>query len=105
MLPELEARAWMHHAEHVAHTSFWSVARRLPRLVREAVGLAWATSRRDTAASIGLNVAAGVMTTLGLLATTGVLRELFAAGPTPDRIRAALPALALAAAAVPAAAG
>ncbi|MGC4806875.1 ABC transporter ATP-binding protein [Micromonospora sp. DT233] len=100
VLPELEARAWMHHAEHVAHTTFWSVARRLPRLVREAVALAWATSRRDTAASIGLNVAAGVMTTLGLLATTGVLRELFAAGPTPGRIRAALPALALTAAAV-----
>ncbi|WP_432958690.1 ABC transporter ATP-binding protein [Micromonospora haikouensis] len=100
VLPELEDRAWMHHATEFAHTTFWAVARRLPRLVREAVALAWATSRRDTAASIGLNVAAGVMTTLGLLATTGVLRELFAAGPTPDRIRAALPALALAAAAV-----
>ncbi|MEU0156647.1 ABC transporter ATP-binding protein [Micromonospora fulviviridis] len=62
--------------------------------------LAWATSRRDTLASIGLNVAAGVLTTLGLLATTGVLHQLFAAGPTPDRIRAALPALVLAAAAV-----
>ncbi|WP_229401759.1 ABC transporter ATP-binding protein [Micromonospora okii] len=100
VLPELEDRAWMHHAHEFAHTSFWAVARRLPRLVHEAVALAWATSRRDTAASLGLNIAAGVLTTLGLLATTGVLRELFAAGPTPDRIRAALPALALAAAAV-----
>ncbi|MFI0794433.1 ABC transporter ATP-binding protein [Micromonospora rubida] len=99
-LPELEDRAWLHHANDFAHTSFWAVARRLPRLVREAIALAWATSRRDTAASIGLNVAAGAMTTLGLLATTGVLRELFAAGPTPDRIRGALPALALTAAAV-----
>jgi ATP-binding cassette subfamily B protein/ATP-binding cassette subfamily C protein len=100
VLPELEDRAWMHHAHEFAHTSFWAVARRLPRLVREAVTLAWATSRRDTLASLGLNIVAGVMTTLGLLATTGVLRELFAAGPTPDRIRAALPALAIAAAAV-----
>ncbi|MEK8105586.1 hypothetical protein NKG94_11380 [Micromonospora sp. M12] len=58
------------------------MARRLPRLVREAVGLAWSTNRRDTISSIGLNVAAGVMTTFGLLATTSVLRELFAAGPT-----------------------
>ncbi|MEE3921549.1 hypothetical protein V2I01_34730 [Micromonospora sp. BRA006-A] len=72
----------------------------LPALIREAISLAWATSRRDTAASLGLNVAAGVLTTLGLLATTGVLHQLFAAGPTPDRIRAALPALTLAAAAV-----
>ena len=62
-----------------------------------------ATNRRDTIASIGLNIAAGVMTTFGLLATTSVLRELFAAGPTPDRVRAALPALVVAAAAVMAA--
>ncbi|MFU8871699.1 ABC transporter ATP-binding protein [Micromonospora sp. SL4-19] len=99
-LPELEDGHWMHRATEFAHTSFGSVARRLPALVREAVALAWATSRRDTVASIGLNVAAGVLTTLGLLATTGVLQQLFAAGPTPDRIRAALPALLLAAAAV-----
>ncbi|MFY1615635.1 ABC transporter ATP-binding protein [Micromonospora sp. WMMD736] len=105
VLPELEDAVWMHHAHTFAHTSFWAVARRLPRLVREAVALAWATNRADTVASIGLNVAAGVMTTFGLLATTGVLRELFAAGPTPDRVRAALPALIVAATAVSARGG
>ncbi|MGC4861608.1 ABC transporter ATP-binding protein [Micromonospora sp. DT68] len=105
MLPELEDRDWLHHAQEFAHTSFWAVARRLPRLVREAVGLAWSTNRGDTVASIGLNIAAGVMTTFGLLATTSVLRELFAAGPTPDRVRSALPALIVAAAAVSARGG
>lgn len=100
VLPELEDPDWMHHARQIAQTSFWAVARRLPRLVGEAIGVAWATSRRDTITSIGLNIAAGVMTTFGLLATTRVLTELFAAGPTPDRVRAALPALLLAAAAV-----
>ncbi|WP_329100730.1 ABC transporter ATP-binding protein/permease [Micromonospora sp. NBC_01699] len=100
VLPEMEDPDWMHHAREVAQTSFWAVARRLPHLVREAIGVAWATSRRDTIASIGLNIAAGFMTTFGLLATTTVLTELFAAGPTPDRVRAALPALAVAAAAV-----
>ncbi|MFI6763816.1 ABC transporter ATP-binding protein [Micromonospora sp. NPDC050417] len=99
VLPELEDPDWMHHARQVAQTSFWAVARRLPRLVREAIGVAWATNRRDTVASIGLNIAAGVMTTFGLLATTSVLTELFAAGPTPDRVRAAVPALLVAAAA------
>ncbi|SCE98016.1 hypothetical protein [Micromonospora mirobrigensis] len=54
-LPELEDGHWMHHATEFAHTSFAAVARRLPHLVREAVTLAWATSRRDTAAAIGLN--------------------------------------------------
>ncbi|MFE9913794.1 ABC transporter ATP-binding protein [Micromonospora sp. NPDC005553] len=105
VLPELEDRDWLHHAQEFAHTSFWAVARRLPRLVREAVGLAWSTNQRDTVASIGLNIAAGVMTTFGLLATTSVLRELFAAGPTPDRVRSALPALIVAAAAVSARGG
>ncbi|MEV0003649.1 ABC transporter ATP-binding protein [Micromonospora sp. NPDC050980] len=99
-LPELVDPHWMHRATELADTGFWSVARRLPELVREAISLAWSSSRRDTAASLGLNVAAGVLTTLGLLATTGVLQQLFAAGPTPNRVRAALPALALAAAAV-----
>ncbi|GAB3805705.1 ABC transporter ATP-binding protein [Micromonospora zhanjiangensis] len=104
-LPELADPDWLHHARQIAQTSFWSVARRLPRLVREAIGVAWATNRRDTVASLGLNIAAGVMTTFGLLATTSVLTELFAAGPTPDRVRAALPALVLAAAAVTARGG
>ncbi len=99
-LPELAQDGWLHHAEAFAHTSFWAVARRLPAILREAVGLAWAANRRDTVVAIGLNLAAGGLTTLGLLATSGVLAQVFAAGPTPDRIRAALPALLLAAAAV-----
>jgi ATP-binding cassette, subfamily B, bacterial len=99
-LPELAEADWMHHAADFAQTSFWAVARRLPRIVREALALAWHANRRDTVAATGLNLAAGALTTLGLLATSGVLRQLFGAGPTPDRIRAALPALVVAAAAV-----
>jgi ATP-binding cassette subfamily B protein/ATP-binding cassette subfamily C protein len=98
--PELADAAWFHHTAAVAHTGFWAVARRLPAIVREAVGLAWSASRRDTLAALILNLAAGVMTTLGLLATSDVLRALFADGPTPDRVAQAVPALALAAAAV-----
>jgi ATP-binding cassette subfamily B protein len=104
-LPELDDRDWQHHSHTVTQTSFWSVARRLPRLVREALALAWSTSRRDTVASIGLNIAAGVMTTFGLLATSNVLGELLTAGPTPDRVRAAVPALVVAGIAVAARGG
>jgi len=104
-VPELAAADWMQHAELFANTSFWAVTKRLPAIVREAVTLAWRASRRDTVAAIGLNLVAGMMTTLGLLATAGVLRELFAAGPTPDRVRAALPALVTAAVAVAARGG
>jgi ATP-binding cassette, subfamily B, bacterial len=99
-LPELAEPDWMHHATAFASTSFWAVARRLPAIVREAIMLAWRVSPRDTVAAIGLNVAAGVMTTFGLLATSTVLTELFAAGPTPDRVRSAAPALMVAALAV-----
>src|SRR5689334_9698438 len=99
-LPELADADWMHHAAAFAQTSFWAVARRLPTIVREAIGLAWSANRRDAAIAIGLNLGAGALTTLGLLATSGVLAQVFAAGPTPDRIRAALPALLLAATAV-----
>jgi ATP-binding cassette subfamily B protein len=99
-VPELADMDWLYHARAFADTSFWAVARRLPALVREAVGLAWAASRRDTVSAIGLNLVAGTLTTLGLIATGGVLRELFAEGPTRARVRAAVPALIFAGAAV-----
>ncbi|GIF53514.1 ATP-binding cassette subfamily B protein/ATP-binding cassette subfamily C protein [Asanoa ferruginea] len=100
VLPELGSPAWLHHVDTFAATSFWSVARRLPAIVREALSLAWQANKRDTSAAIGLNIFAGVATTFGLLATSTVLTELFAAGPTPDRIKAAVPALVAAAVAV-----
>ena len=92
-LPELAAADWMHHGGAFAETSFFAVARRLPSVVNEALELAWRASPRDTVATVTFNLLAGVLTTLGLVATSSVLTELFASGPTPDRIRAALPAL------------
>jgi ATP-binding cassette subfamily B protein/ATP-binding cassette subfamily C protein len=83
-LPELVEARWYHHGPAVAGTSFWSVARRLPTMIHEALTLAWRASPRDTVTTIALNLAAGVMTTLGLLAASSVLTELFAGGPTPD---------------------
>lgn len=100
VLPELAAADWLHHSTAVAGTGFWAVARRLPAIVREALGLAWSASRWDTIVALTLNVAAGVMTTFGLLATGDVLRALFAEGPTPDRVYQAAPSLAVVAVAV-----
>lgn len=99
-IPELADADWIYHAQTIAGTSFWAVARRLPAIVREAVGLAWAASPRDTTIAVCLNLVAGTMTTFGLLATGNVLGELFADGPTPDRVRAAIPSLIVAAVAV-----
>ncbi|MCW2902714.1 MAG: transporter related protein [Streptosporangiaceae bacterium] len=93
--PELTAPRWASHTGELADTRLKVVAGRLPDLIAQAVRLAWRASRVDTAATIALNLAAGVFTAFGLLATRGVLTALFAAGPTPDRVRAALPALLL----------
>jgi ATP-binding cassette subfamily B protein/ATP-binding cassette subfamily C protein len=99
-MPELAPATWFAHDAAYAATSFRAMACRLPTLAAEVLRLAFDASPRDTVAAVTLQLAAGVLTGLGLLATTGVLQALFAAGPTPGRVRAAAPALALVAAAV-----
>ncbi|WP_231333579.1 ABC transporter ATP-binding protein [Actinomadura graeca] len=72
-----------------------TMARRLPSVIAQAAGLAWRASRADSIVTVSLNLLAGVFTAFGLLATTGVLTALFSGGPTPGRVRDALPSLAL----------
>jgi ATP-binding cassette subfamily B protein len=94
-LGELALPDWHVHVDTLAGVGFLTVARRLPRLVSQALRMAWEASPRDTIATVVLSALGGVFTAFGLLATTGVLDALFAEGPTPDRVRAALPALIL----------
>jgi ATP-binding cassette subfamily B protein len=94
-LPEMTPPRWAARADELAGTRMVVVARRLPLLIAQAVRLAWQAGRADTTVTIALNLGAGVFTAFGLLATTGVLTALFAAGPTPDRVRDALPSLLL----------
>jgi ATP-binding cassette subfamily B protein len=92
-LPALRAPDWLVHGDQFVATSVGAMARRLPRLLAAAVRLAWRASRRDTLLAICLTTAGGVLTAVGVLATQGVATALLAAGPTADRLRAALPAL------------
>jgi ATP-binding cassette subfamily B protein/ATP-binding cassette subfamily C protein len=92
---EWVAQTWEVHNQTMAGSSFRAMARRIPALVGEALRMAWQASRGDCVATVGLHLAAGALTGLGLLATTGVLRALIQEGPTPDRVRSALPALGL----------
>ncbi|MEV0398596.1 ABC transporter ATP-binding protein [Actinoallomurus sp. NPDC050550] len=92
---EMAAMPWQAHIGELAATSLAGMSRRLPTLVGAAIRLAWRASRFDTVVTVLLNLAAGVFTAYGLLATAGVLTALFAGGATPDRVRAALPSLAL----------
>src|SRR5262245_41556745 len=94
-LADVEAPEWFRHGAAMADIGFLTVARRLPHLIRQALGMAWQASPRDTVATVGLSLLGGIFTAFGLLATTGVLSALFAAGPTPERVRAALPSLLL----------
>ncbi|WP_203885425.1 ABC transporter ATP-binding protein [Planotetraspora kaengkrachanensis] len=94
-LADLDAITWFRHGDAMAGVGFLTVARRLPYLIRQALGMAWQASPRDTTATVVLSVLGGVFTAFGLLATTGVLTALFESGPTPDRVRAALPSLLL----------
>jgi ATP-binding cassette, subfamily B, bacterial len=102
---ELTADYWAAYDARMASVGFRDVARRFPGLVGQAVRLGWSASRVDISATITLNVIAGVFTGFALLATTGVLEALFAEGPTPQRVRAALPSLILVALATAARAG
>jgi ATP-binding cassette subfamily B protein/ATP-binding cassette subfamily C protein len=95
---ELDSLYWQAYDQRMATVRFSDVGRRFPALIGQAVRLGWSASRRDTAATITLNVASGVFGGYALFATTGVLEALFAGGPTPDRVRAALPSLILVAA-------
>ena len=79
----------------MAAVKFGDVARRFPALVGQAVRLGWQANRRDIVATISLNLISGVFGGYALFATTGVLEALFASGPTPHRVRAALPSLIL----------
>jgi ATP-binding cassette, subfamily B, bacterial len=102
---ELAASYWQAYDTRMASVGFRAVARQFPGLVGQAIRLGWQANRRDTVATIALNVASGVFTGYALFATTGVLEALFTAGPTPARVRAALPSLVLVALAVAARAG
>ncbi|GAB1822104.1 ABC transporter ATP-binding protein [Herbidospora sp. RD11066] len=90
---DLTTSEWHTHNDLMSSVGFFTVARRLPALINQAFRMAWEASPRDTVATITLNLLSGVFTAFGLLATTGVLEALFAAGPTPERVRDALPAL------------
>lgn len=96
---ELTAAYWRAYDQRMATVKFSDVARRFPALIGQAVRLGWQASRGDTAATVVLNIASGVFGGYALFATTGVLQALFAAGPTPHRVRAAIPSLVLVAAA------
>jgi ATP-binding cassette subfamily B protein len=77
------------------HIGAWRALRRMPAATRPALRMIWQAAPGHAVAIAVLQVASGGAATFGLLATTGVLERLLAAGPTAQRVITALPALAL----------
>ncbi|WFE49376.1 ABC transporter ATP-binding protein [Micromonospora sp. WMMD1155] len=100
VLPELREMWWETGVRARAEAGVFAVFAELPRLVWTALGISWRADRLRTGVVAAATVGAGVMAAFGLLATQRVLVELFAGGPTADKVRAALPALAVLAATV-----
>ncbi|MFJ2576767.1 ABC transporter ATP-binding protein [Kitasatospora aureofaciens] len=84
-----------HRAEAGASMSTTAVLRRLPRLVRRALELAWAADRTATLFLLLCQLLAGVFGALALYATTGTLGALLVAGPIGPHLKAAAPSLLL----------
>jgi ATP-binding cassette, subfamily B, bacterial len=92
---ELALPYWLTSTEEAANTSFSTTLRRLPRLLRDAWLLAWRASRGTTAAVVGFQVAGGVASAVGMISVVGIFDGLLRDGPTPERVRAAVPSLVL----------
>jgi ATP-binding cassette subfamily B protein len=94
VLPEFRRSWWETGLRARADAGVLGVFAELPGLISKAVRVAWRADRLRTLLVAVATVGAGSMAAFGLLATQRILIELFAAGPTPDRVRAAVPALA-----------
>ncbi|MGW7417787.1 ABC transporter ATP-binding protein [Streptomyces sp. NPDC054863] len=71
------------------------MARRLPRLVRRSLALAWQVDRRATVGLLLCQIAAGVMQALGLVAIGGTVSALLTSGDVFHRLLQAWPSVAL----------
>ncbi|MEU0133913.1 ABC transporter ATP-binding protein [Streptomyces sp. NPDC006296] len=71
------------------------MARRLPRLVRRSLALAWRVDRRATTGLLLCQTVAGVMQAVGLIAISGTLTALLTSGDVYHRLLQAWPSVAL----------
>jgi ATP-binding cassette subfamily B protein len=95
VLPELRTMWWETGMRARADAGLRALVTEVPRLVRAALRTGWRADRIRLSVVLAATLAAGAFSAFGLLATQRVLVELFAGGPTPGRVEAALPALAL----------
>nr|AFY23032.1 TamA [uncultured bacterium] len=79
----------------MVEAGWWQTVRSVPAAVATVARLSWQASRALTSVAAVLHLLSGCVTAFGLLATADVLTTLLEQGPTPDRVLASLPAIAL----------
>jgi ATP-binding cassette subfamily B protein len=92
---EMETPYWAESHLAAARSGILTIARGAPRTAVLLVGWSWRAARGWTLSAVALQLATAVATVFGLLSTVDVFTNLLAAGPTPQRVVDALPALAV----------
>ncbi|MFE8941086.1 ATP-binding cassette domain-containing protein [Streptomyces sp. NPDC007872] len=86
-------QSYVRHEGPLTRLKFGHMAAALPRMVGMVLRTGWETDRRALAGLVAAQLGQGVTAGWGLVAVNSVLTELFADGPTGDKLREALPAL------------
>lgn len=92
---DMRTPSWAEGYASASNAGLLAVARAAPRTIALGVGWAWRASPRLTLVAGVVQLLAGAATAFGLFATADVFTRLLAEGPTPERVLATLPALAL----------
>ncbi|MGW3765367.1 ABC transporter ATP-binding protein [Streptomyces sp. NPDC005131] len=91
-------QSYVRHVGPLTRLSFGHMAAALPRMVALVLRTGWQTDRRAMTCVVAAQLGQGVTAAWGLVAVNSVLTDLFAEGPTADKLREALPSLAVLAA-------
>ena len=83
------------HDTAAMSTGFLAMLRRLPRLLATGIGLAWQADPVCLVAAVSAQLVSGVMQAFGLLAAADALGAVLSPGSPAERLRLALPALAM----------
>ena len=87
--------SWTVGYAEVSKTGTWRTVAAMPTAIRLIFRMAWLSAPWLTILTLMLEAVSGCITAFGLLATAGVFTQLLESGPTPQRVLAALPAMAL----------
>ncbi|MFI0776265.1 ATP-binding cassette domain-containing protein [Streptomyces sp. NPDC021212] len=85
--------SFVRHEGALTRMGFGQMAAALPRMAAMVLRTGWEADRRALAGVVAAQIGQGVTSAWGLVAVNGILTELFANGPTSDKLREALPSL------------